>query len=151
RYPFLWSDVSQPAARWHAEGEGPPHYFAEPPAGAWAELLRHERTPDQAAAATVHRALWPAKIEAERFTNVSSPPSPRTAGRTPYQTCQDYARRLRARGARRLAAPSAALIPGGAGGREMAGGTERATTPRDGRVIVVFGEPEGIVGWKAVE
>ena len=23
RYPFLWDDASQPAGRWHAEGEGP--------------------------------------------------------------------------------------------------------------------------------
>ena len=47
RYPFLWSDVSQPAARWHAVGEGPAHYFADTPDGAWAELLRHEESPTQ--------------------------------------------------------------------------------------------------------
>jgi hypothetical protein len=23
RFPFLWSEASQPAGRWHAEGEGP--------------------------------------------------------------------------------------------------------------------------------
>lgn len=151
RYPFLWSDVSQPAARWHADGEGPAHYFADTPDGAWAELLRHEEITDPADAATVQRALWVVEIEDEPFKEVSLPGSALTGGRNTYRTCQDYARRLRARGARRLVAPSAALIPGGAGGREMASGTERATKPRDGRVLVVFGAPDGIVGWKAVE
>jgi hypothetical protein len=151
RYPFLWSDVSQPAARWHADGEGPAHYFADTPDGAWAELLRHEEITDPADAATVQRALWAVEIEDEPFKEVSLPASALTGGRDTYRKCQDHARRLRSRGARRLAAPSAALLPGGAAGREMAGGTERATRPRDGRVLVVFGAPDGIVGWKAVE
>jgi hypothetical protein len=28
---------------------------------------------------------------------------------------------------------------------------ERAASPRDGRVFVVFGEPAGLVGWKVVD
>ena len=48
RYPFLWSDPAQPAARWHGEAEGPAHYFADTPDGAWAELLRHEEITDPA-------------------------------------------------------------------------------------------------------
>jgi hypothetical protein len=151
RYSFLWSDVSQPAARWHGDGEGPAHYFADTPDGAWAELLRHEEITDPADAATVQRALWAVEIEDEPFKEVSLPASVMTGGRDTYGRCQDHARRLRARGARRLAAPSAALLPGAASGREIAGGTERATEPRDGRVLVVFGAPDGIVGWKAVE
>ena len=41
RYPFLWEDGSQPAGRWHGDGEGPAHYFADTPDGALAEFLRH--------------------------------------------------------------------------------------------------------------
>src|SRR5262245_40501368 len=42
RFPFLWEDARQPAGRWHAAGDGPAHYFADTPDGAWAEFLRHE-------------------------------------------------------------------------------------------------------------
>lgn len=151
RYPFLWTDGSQPAARWHAEGEGPAHYFADTPDGAWAELLRHEEITDPADAATVQRALWAIEIGDEPFKMVSLPASALTGGRDSYRVCQDHARRLRARGAKRLVAPSAALVSGGAVGRAMSGGTERATTPRDGRVLILFGAPVAIVGWKAVD
>ena len=41
RFPFLWESSAQPAGRWHGSGEGPCHYFADTPYGAWAELLRH--------------------------------------------------------------------------------------------------------------
>ena len=58
---------------------------------------------------------------------------------------------MRARGAKRLAAPSAALVPGGAAGREVVDALEGAAAPRDGRVIVIFGDSAGLVGWKAVE
>ncbi|MDP2388975.1 MAG: hypothetical protein Q8N52_01505, partial [Acidobacteriota bacterium] len=62
RYPFLWSDSGQPAARWHADGEGPAHYFADTPDGAWAELLRHEEIHDPADVATFRRALWAVEL-----------------------------------------------------------------------------------------
>ena len=58
RYPFLWEDASQPAARWHADGEGPAHYFADTPDGAWAELLRHEEIIDQDDLRTIRRQMW---------------------------------------------------------------------------------------------
>ena len=46
RYPFLWEDSRQPEGRWHAAGDGPAHYIADTPDGAWAEFLRHEEITD---------------------------------------------------------------------------------------------------------
>lgn len=151
RYPFLWSDPSQPAGRWHGEGEGPAHYFADTPDGAWAELVRHEEIADPADLATVRRALWAVDVGDEPLKAVSLPTAVVTGGVDTYPACQDHARRLRARGARRLVASSAALLPGGATGHEVVAGVERPATSRNGRVIVVFGDPEGLVGWMAVE
>lgn len=46
RYWQLSVLSTQPAARWHGTGEGPAHYFADTPTGAWAEFLRHEEITD---------------------------------------------------------------------------------------------------------
>jgi hypothetical protein len=151
RYPFLWSDASQPAGRWHGEGEGPAHYFADTPHGAWAELLRHEEITELEDLVTIRRALWAVDIGGEPLKRTSLPAATATGGVGTYATCQAHAHRLRSRGATRLVAPSAALLAGGAAGREVAAGIERASAPRDGRTIVVFGDPEGLVGWKVVE
>ena len=151
RYPFLWSDASQPPARWHGAGEGPAQYFADTPDGAWAELLRHEEITTPEDAATLRRALWAVEAGEAPLKSVSLKASVLTGGRDTYWACQAHARRLRARGARRLVAPSAALLPGGAAGREVQDGLERAGAPRDGRVIVLFGAPDRLIGWKAVE
>jgi hypothetical protein len=151
RYPFLWSDASQPAGRWHADGEGPAHYFADTPDGAWAELLRHEEITDPEDAMTLRRALWAIEIGGEPLTSVLLPPAVMTGGGETYRSCQDRARRLRRRGVRRVVAPSAALVSGGAAGREVAAGVERAARPRNGRVIVIFGAPDRFVGWKTVD
>ncbi len=151
RYPFLWSDAAQPAARWHGDGDGPAHYFADTPDGAWAELLRHEEIHDPADVVTLRRALWAVELGDEPAKAVTLEPAVLTGGRDTYSACQEHARQLRARGAKRLVAPSAALVSGGAAGREVVDALERSTAPRDGRVIVVFGAPAGLVGWKAVE
>jgi hypothetical protein len=151
RYPFLWSDASQPAARWHAGGEGPAHYFADTPDGAWAELLRHEEIHDPADVATFRRALWAVELGDEAAQAVTLKPAVMIGGRDSYWACQEHARKLRARGAMRLVAPSAALVPGGAAGRQVVDARERPAGPRDGRVLVIFGDPAGLVGWKAVE
>lgn len=42
-------------------------------------------------------------------------------------------------------------MPGGATGRIVTSAEERDGPHREGRVIVVFGSPEGLVGWKAVD
>jgi RES domain len=151
RLPFSWSHYHQPAGRWHAEGDGPAHYFADTPDGAWAELLRHEEITDPADLTTIRRALWAVEIGDEEAAAVSMPRAVLSGGLETYAACQRHARRLRARGARRLVAPSSALERGRASGFEIVDGVERATAPRDGRVIVLFGKPDGLIGWKAVE
>jgi hypothetical protein len=151
RYPFLWSDPSQPAARWHGEGEGPAHYFADTPDGAWAELLRHEEIATPEDAATLRRALWAVEVGDDPSRSPALPEATMVGGLESYGACQEYARRARQRGVRRLAVPSAALVPGGAGGRQVVDGVERPAEPRFGQVIVVFGQPAELVGWRVVE
>ena len=64
RFPFLWQTSAQPPARWHGPGEGPAHYFADTPVGAWAEFLRHEGIVDAADLAGVQRSLWVVELPA---------------------------------------------------------------------------------------
>lgn len=151
RYPFLWSDASQPAGRWHGDGEGPAHYFADTPDGAWAELLRHEEIHDPADVATFRRALWAVELGDEPAKAVTLKPAIATGDRGTYRACQLHARQLRERGVKRLVAKSAALVPGGAAGREVVDALERPAPPRDGGVIIAFGESAGLVGWKVVD
>ena len=74
RLPFLWESSGQPAARWHADDEGPVQYFSETPDGAWAEFLRHEEitAPSAALAAgtpsgwEVDGGMRPGPIHGER-------------------------------------------------------------------------------------
>jgi hypothetical protein len=40
RLPFLREDRHQAQARWHDTAEGPVHYFADTPDGAWARSGR---------------------------------------------------------------------------------------------------------------
>lgn len=151
RYPFLWSDESQPPGRWHAEGEGPAHYFADTPDGAWAELLRHEEITEPEDAARLRRSLWAIEIGDDPLEAVSLPAAVVTGGPDSHRACQAHARRRRARGTRRIVAASAALLPGGATGREVSAGAERPARRRNGRVIVVYGAPDGLVGWRVVD
>jgi hypothetical protein len=151
RYPFLWEDASQPAGRWHGAGEGPAHYFADTPDGAWAEFLRHEEITDPVDLATVRRQLWSVEIGEMPAHIVQLPASTATGGPETYPVCQRTARALRARGATALVAPSAALEPGGARGWVVRAGMKPAPDARDGRVIVLFGPPRNLVGWMAAD
>jgi len=151
RYPFLWSSSEQPVGRWHGEGEGPAHYLADTPDGAWAELLRHEEITEPEDVLTIRRALWAIEIGDREAVAVTLPRAEQTGGLETYGRCQAYASRARAKGATRLEASSAALVAGGAAGYEVIDGEQPRTDPRDGRVIVIFGEPDGLVGWKVVE
>lgn len=146
RYPFLWEGRDQPAGRWHGEGEGPAHYFADTPHGAWAEFLRHEEITEAEDLATIHRQIWAVEIGDDPAAAVKLPIDVLTGGFDTYGRCQEESRRLRARGAGRLIAPSAALMPDGATGLVVNNGP-RPAAPRDGRVIVVFGPPHAMVGW----
>ena len=151
RFPFLWSSPHQPAARWHGEGEGPAHYFADTPDGAWAELLRHEEIVDPDDVLTLRRTLWAVDIDDAPARQATLPDAVMTGGPETYEPCREYAKHSRARGVRRLIAPSAALLPGGAAGRRIAEGTEQPAPPRTGHVIVSFEAADQFVAWKAVE
>src|SRR5215471_7352275 len=104
RYPFLWEDARQPAARWHADGDGPAHYFADTPDGAWAEFLRHEEITDLRDLATIRRQMWAVDIGDTPTTPIELPEATLTGGRETYVACQHAAAALRARGVTRIAA-----------------------------------------------
>ena len=150
RFPFLWESAAQPAGRWHGEGEGPAHYFSDTPDGAWAELLRHEEITDPADLPTIARAMWAVDIGEAAPTPVGLADATLLGGPDTWPRCQEHARDLRAAGAARIAAPTAALEAGAAHGWRVADG-QRPAPPRDGRVIVVFGAPAPFVGWRVVD
>src|SRR5262245_26161006 len=131
RYPFLWEDREQPAGRWHADGDGPAHYFADTPDGAWAEFLRHEEISEAADLETIRRQLWAVEIGDAPAERVALPDRVLSGGPETYARCQAEARRLRERGARRITAPSAALERGAAQGFSVDGGMHREGA-RDG-------------------
>jgi len=149
RFAFLWEGVSQPPARWHREGEGPAQYFADTPDGAWAEFLRHEEIKDLEELVNVRRAVWAVDLPVEPEQEPDLPRSVLLGGRESYAACQAEASRLRAKGATRLVATSAALLPGGARGHRVEGGLKPGP-PKDGTVIVVFGRHPDLVGWAAM-
>lgn len=150
RYPFLWESAQQPAGRWHGSGDGPAHYFADTPDGAWAEFLRHEEITEPADVATIRRQMWAVEIGDEPAEPVRLAEGVMTGGLDTYPPCQAESRRLRARGRRRLTAPSAALIEGGARGTIVHNGP-RLAPPRDGHVIIIFGAPQSLTGWVVAE
>ena len=148
RYPFLWEGADQPAARWHAAGDGPAHYFADTPDGAWAEFLRHEEISDPEDVATIRRALWAVDLGDPSLASPELPREVVVGGHASYAACQAEASRLRRLGARGLEASAAALTPGGARGWRVNGGL-RPGEPRDGRVFALFGRWPKLVGWRA--
>lgn len=148
RYPFLWDDASQPAGRWHGDGEGPAHYFADTPDGAWAEFLRHEDIDDPADLPTIRRQMWAVEIGDLPAKRVDLAMDVLTGGPETYEPCRALSRVWRATGVSRLSAISAALTRGGARGLRVHGGV-RPAEPRDGLVVVIFGRPDGLLGWSA--
>jgi hypothetical protein len=148
RYPFLWEDPSQPAGRWHGDGEGPAHYFADTPDGAWAEFLRHEEITDPDDLATVCRQIWAVEIGDPPPDRPDLPLALLTGGIETYGKCQQEARAMRQRGARGLVAPTAALVSGGARALRVENGVH-AAEPRDGLTVVIFGPPSDLRGWVA--
>lgn len=148
RVPFLWEDDSQPAGRWHDDGEGPANYFADTPDGAWAEFLRHEEIHDPEDLATIRRALWAVEIDDEPGARPELPGDTLVGAEGSHDACRAEARRLRAAGATRLEAPSAALLPGEARGHRVDAGLG-AGPARDGRTIVLYGRLPDLVGWRA--
>ena len=148
RFPFLWETADQPQARWHATGEGPAHYFAATPDGAWAEFLRHEGITDLADLADVRRALWAIELPDQPLAKPRLPGATLRGDLDSYESCQAEARRLRAAGAAGLETTSAAVRPATASGWRVAGGLRRAR-PRTERAYVLFGQRPDVVGWAA--
>ena len=109
RFPFLWEGANEPPARWHAMGEGPVHYFAETADGAWAEFLRHGGITDPADLVGVGRSIWAIALPRLPRTRPSLAGAVLAGDESSYDACRREARRLRARGARGLIAPSAAI------------------------------------------
>ena len=152
RFPFLWESAAQPAARWHGDGDGPVHYFADTPSGAWAEFLRHEEITEETDLAGVVRAMWAVEVALDAMRIETPALSRRTliGGRSTYPACQAEATRLRGAGARGLKAPSAALKEGGASGWQVMRG-EKPAARSNGRVFAIFGALPEAIGWPAVE
>jgi hypothetical protein len=149
RFPFLWESADQPPARWHGDGDGPVNYFADTPDGAWAEFLRHEEITQESELINMRRALWAVELP-EDFVAETTLLENRllTGGTETHEACRREANRLRAKGAKALRAPSAALIPGGARGWRVDGGLQPGAE-RDGIVLAVFGPQADLVGWAA--
>lgn len=148
RFPFLIEDASQPAARWHGDGEGPVQYLSDTPDGAWAEFLRHEEITHPEDVTTIRRALWAVEIPDEAYARPRLPTRVLTGGLGSYARCRREGRSIRASGARGLVVPAAGLLPGGARGWRV----DRGLVPgpdRTGRTIVLFGPRRDLVGWPA--
>jgi len=150
RYPFLWESRAQPAGRWHGAGEGPAHYLADTPDGAWAEFLRHEEITDPADLGTIRRQMWVVEFPDGPLERVGVPHAVATGDPDTYLRCQAEARKLRARGVERLVAPSAALVAGGARTYAVGASGSRMTS-RDGVVFVLYGPPDLLTGRLAAD
>lgn len=153
RFPFLWHGAGQPAARWHGSGEGPAHYFADTPVGAWAEFLRHEGITDASDLAGVRRSLWAVELpdlDEARCGRPALAARQLFGGLASHAACQAAARALRAAGATEIEVRGAALLPGAARGWQADPLLRPATAARDGRVWVLYGECAA-VGWPVVD
>ncbi len=113
--PF-WVRRNSEDGRWHRRVDGPTQYLSLSPAGAWAELLRHEAITDEHEAAQVQTQMWIARIEGESVADYGDFPAADAAGFDPralvdedYSHCQEEGRRLRQDGVAGVLAPSAAL------------------------------------------
>jgi hypothetical protein len=147
-YPFLWEGPGQHESRWNREGEGPVHFFADTPDGAWAEFLRHEEIRDPVDLRGIDRALWAVELGEQPDARPALDLNTLTGNQSSYPACQGEADAIRGRGESGLTAPSAALKAGAAHGWRVDAGI-REGTGRDGQVIVLFGARPDLVGWPA--
>lgn len=151
RFPFLREDSAQSAGRWNAAGELT-HYFCDTPDGAWAEFLRHEEIDDPRDILTIRRALWAVEIGEPPSLTPDLPSDVLFGGPQSWSACTQFAREHRPI-ADGIAAPSAALLPGGARGWGARGwkmdGGARSGPIRDGFVFALFSLRPDLVGWAA--
>ena len=154
RFPFVWTSSTQPAGRWHGPGEGPCHYLATTPKGAWAEVLRHEGISTADDLAGLERALW--EVDAGSVAEVAAavaarlPDAVLTGDESTYERCRAEARRLRQDGAPGLAAPSAALVSGVAARTMLERSATIAVAVEPSRVVVLF-PPVTLSAWPLAE
>ena len=148
RLPFLWESSAQPAARWHADGEGPVQYFSETPDGAWSEFLRHEEIDEPSDLEGVRRAMWVVDVPEQDLAEPSLTADVLSGGPGSYAACRDEARDLRAAGATGVSSPSAALFPATSSGWRVDGGM-RPGPARTERTIALFGRRPDLTGWAA--
>lgn len=147
--PFLWEGDRQPAQRWHDVGEGPAQYVASTPEAAWAEFLRHSGIDDPADIEGVVRVMWAIEMPDQGAMAIPRlPVEVMTGGDETYPACRAEAARLRGDGARSLAAPTAALLPGSTSGWRVDDGLVHAP-PRQEFTFVFFGTNPDAVGWVA--
>jgi hypothetical protein len=152
RFPFLWQSSDQPAARWHAVGEGPVQYLADTPDGAWAEFLRHEEITDAADLAGIRRDLWAVELpETLALARPRVSLATATGGLDTYGACQQAARRLRALrpSVDGLEVVAAGLQPATARGYRVRAGALVPGPARDGRTLALFGLQPRLVGWRS--
>ncbi len=150
RFPFLWESPTQPAARWHAQGDGPAQYLAGTPDAAWAEFLRHEAISEPDDVAGVSRSLWAVELDESELVAARVPRRVATGGLSSYPACQAAARRLRSRGVTALRVPSAALEARTSSGWRV----ERGLQPGPRRAewtIVLYGPRPQLVGWACAD
>lgn len=124
------------------------HYLADTPDGAWAEFLRHEEIREPEDIPAIRRSLWAVRVPDERYPEPELPFDTLSGDPDTYPACQAEARRLRAERGPGLRAPSAALLPGSAGGWRVAGGLQPGIR-QEGSVIALFGPRPDVVGWAA--
>jgi hypothetical protein len=138
RFPPFWADPQQPDGRWHTAGQGPCHYLATTPEGAWAEVIRHEALRDPEDVADLHRSTW--VVEApDPPHHVDVPGTQAALFRISYRRCQEAARRLRDDGVRSFWADSAALPKAAARVRSVGSDGRLRSARRRSEVVVVFG------------
>lgn len=144
-YSFLWESDEQPPARWHDVGEGPVHYFATTPEGAWAELLRHEEiTSPEDLEGLTEQAMWVVHVDDVHLDAPNLEEGVLTGGMRTYAECRAEAKRLRNAGSQGMITTSAALEPGGAVLYRVNGSLE--LEPIDSQVVILFGHRPGVTG-----
>jgi hypothetical protein len=107
--PVLWESSVQPAARWHAFGDGPVQYFASTGEGAWAEWLRHEEIKNPEELNDVIRVLWVAELGEHSLAQPELSRKVLLGNEDVYPQCQAEAKRLQDAGEVGLEVVSAAL------------------------------------------
>jgi len=144
--PFFWTSARQPAARWHAAGEGPVQYLSTSPDASWAEFLRHQGIADPADLAGIERTMWAVELDdADPEVRPTLPADTMTGDVASYSACQAEAGDLRGGGATRINAPCAAKDPASPRGW-VSDPDLRPGPPDDDRTIVLVGPRPRNVG-----